>query len=174
LNNKIHPLETDTFTLNTPIPQASSDGLYSELESLTRLMEAVSTQMKDEYGETNYAKWEQLYYPAASGCYAYEPTVKIGEKIDSKFKKHNWFLPTLGELMRMFYYISSNKTMGDNIFAKAINKGLMSSYFTGNGNAYSSTERHASNAWAIWGTIGQIYDINKWNTAECVRPVCAF
>ena len=112
INNDVYPIEPD-FSLNLQIPQASADGLYTELESLTRLMTAIQERMRDEYGETNYAKWSQLYYPSASACYAYEPTVKLNEKLADKYKKHNWFLPSTGMLARLCYYDSIQMSLNN-------------------------------------------------------------
>ena len=62
-------------------------------------------------GETvNSSKWSQLLYPAASACYAYEPTnLMDGEVLADKFKAHNWALPTDGILARMFWYTYDGK-----------------------------------------------------------------
>jgi hypothetical protein len=53
------------------------------------------------------------YYPAASYCYAYEPGIKTnglklkeGEKLSDKLKSHNWFLPSSGELVHMWFYLT--------------------------------------------------------------------
>lgn len=179
LNNKIHPLETDTFTLNTPIPQASSDGLYSELESLYRLMEALKTQMKDEYGETNYAKWEQLYYSSASACYAYEPIVKYNETLADQFKKHNWFLPTSGHILRMHYYDRMQANTEKNIFLKAKNLGLFKSLYNSGGSFYANcTEVNKNSIRGLWN-LNSYQGIDKsgyWqnNKTLIIRPICAF
>lgn len=38
------------------------------------------------------------YYPAASICYAYEPSVGKNETLDDRFKSGHWFLPTVNTL----------------------------------------------------------------------------
>ena len=82
----------------------------TELQHLGSLITAVREWAKstDEGapGETvNSSKWSQLLYPAASACYAYEPTnLMDGEVLADKFKAHNWALPTDGILARMFWY----------------------------------------------------------------------
>lgn len=45
---------------------------------------------------------ESSIYPAASYCYAYEPTVKEGETLNDKFKIHNWYLPSASEMLYMW------------------------------------------------------------------------
>ena len=173
LNNRIHPIETNDFSLNTPIPQASSDGLYSELESLYRLMEALKTQMKDEYGETNYAKWETLYFPAASACYAYEPLVKIGENLADKFKAHNWFMPTCGHALRIFVY---TKKYLANIFEKAINLGVMYKYTIPSLTYQPTTTESTSSTYASVYDNGQMSASLKFKTYSNMKnfALCAF
>ena len=113
----------------------------------------------DIQGETYYAKYRQLYYPAASVCYAYEPTVNAGEVLNDKFKAHNWFLPTCGQLLRMYYYYASafhtNDKLGDDyntgetIFAHAYRlSGGKFSNFTAS-RYWSSTE--VSTWYYSWG-----------------------
>lgn len=45
---------------------------------------------------------EASLYPAASYCFTYEPTVKEGEILNTKFTKHNWYLPSMSELLYMW------------------------------------------------------------------------
>jgi hypothetical protein len=52
------------------------------------------------------------YYPAFSYCYAYEPVINDGEILNDKFKKHKWFLPSQGELLRMLYYTYMKRIPG--------------------------------------------------------------
>lgn len=42
-----------------------------------------------------------FYFPAASYCYAYEPSVRAGEVLDDKFKAGNWYLPIWSELVAL-------------------------------------------------------------------------
>lgn len=53
------------------------------------------------------------YYPAFSYCYAYEPVINDGEILSDKFKKHKWFLPSQGELLRIIYYTYMKKVPGE-------------------------------------------------------------
>jgi hypothetical protein len=173
LNNRIHPIETNDFSLNTPIPQASSDGLYSELESLYRLMQDIKTQMKENLGENNYTKWETLYFPAASACYAYEPSVKIGENLADKFKAHNWFMPTCGHALRIYVY---TKKYLANIFEKAINLGVMYKYTITSYSYQPTTTESTNNAYAVIFDNGQITSSDKKNTFNGMKnfALCAF
>lgn len=57
---------------------------------------------------TNNATEEQakLYFPPASACYAYQPNVA---NLDDKFKAHNWWLPSSGELLQLSKWFQSIK-----------------------------------------------------------------
>lgn len=65
-----------------------------------------------------------IYYPAASYCYAYEPTQlkdkyefsegEIAETLNDKFKRKNWFLPSINELLRVIAYISARTNQVEN------------------------------------------------------------
>lgn len=44
------------------------------------------------------------YYQAASICNFYEPTVREGETIADAYKQGNWYLPSEGELSRLYWY----------------------------------------------------------------------
>lgn len=45
---------------------------------------------------------EASLYPAASYCYSFTPSVNEGEELDSRFGIHNWYLPTMSELLYMW------------------------------------------------------------------------
>lgn len=57
---------------------------------------------------------EASLYPAASYCYAYVPTVGTGETLDSKFDIHNWYLPSVSELLYMWVVENPDSSMGLN------------------------------------------------------------
>ena len=44
------------------------------------------------------------YYQAASICNFYEPTIREGETIADAYKQGNWYLPSEGELSRLYWY----------------------------------------------------------------------
>lgn len=153
------------------IPQASVSGGTTELADLVNLMEDLQQSMKDK-GETNYVKWSQLYYPAASAAYAYQPTVlRSGEKLADKFKSHNWFLPTQGLLERLYWYYSKGTSGSQNIFKEALSKGQFAN-FTAAAH-WSSAEYNQTYAWAVYFSNGTQYNNNKYNSFV-VRAVAAF
>ena len=80
----------------------SSNENRSETENLLQLIDAIQIYAKDVLGDSNYTRWQGLYFPAPSLAYAYEPTgLMIGETLSPKFKSHNWFLPPSGLLLRL-------------------------------------------------------------------------
>jgi hypothetical protein len=133
-----------------------------------------------------------LYYPAASACFAYQP--RAAGLID-KFKAHNWFLPSSGELSRICYYayqsykdgvaqaepvnsaFDSAHTDPANAFYAAIRDGKMLMGDLAKRTLWSSTEGSASSRNAIvinaeTGVSGSV-GLTKQNS-NYVRPVCKF
>ena len=145
---------------------------FTELESLANLIDSVRLWAKDKYG-SNYNKWSQILYPAASAAYAYEPIkLKSGEQLSSKFKKHNWFAPTLGQLALMCYYYSLGTTNDANIFKRAISKGIFTNF---SDSLYlSSSEYTPKSEWAFAFYNGNIYTYFGKSYHMELRAVAAF
>lgn len=152
----------------------------NELKELVECMSAIrewaksSSGLEDEYG----SRWSQLYYPAASACYSYEPQIMTNEELSKKFKKHNWFLPTIGQVGRLFSYtfevIDGNvverensplATITDskgNVVFKQINKAALR----------SSTPSGASASFVVYSTQNVGGEQNYGDIS--VRAICAF
>ena len=151
------------------IPEAGSG--FSEMDSLAELLDDIAewayNELKDEYPN----KWKQLYYPAASMAYAYEPkvTLKQGEVLADRFKAHNWFLPSNGMLARIFWY---QKLSSVNIFEKVTTKGVFKAYPSS--NYWSSAENLVTSAWYVYFYNGSTGGNNKYNTNLIVGAVAAF
>ena len=151
------------------VPKATNS--KSEAIVLKELLAQISTYRGNKY--------KQFYYPAASECYAYQPTVKDGEVLLDKFKAHHWWLPSEGELARMYYYHShgydTTKEDAKSIFAQASNLGVLKKFYTY--WYWSSTEFSTSNSWSIAFNTGVLgYGGYYGETAGIlnVRSVCAF
>ena len=155
--NQLHILALRNEVLNDsnfnlPIPEPL--GELSESSVLTSYMsEAVSLFGKG---------YDALYYPAASRCYAYVPATKEGTL--DKFKSHNWWMPSYGELMRIAYYYRQYKTSSTNtesnplnIFRGAILAGVFSDF--GSATAYGSSAEPGTNA------SSQIYRVTVNNSS---------
>lgn len=122
-----------------------------------------------DLGQTYKAKWMQIYFPAASICYHYEPVVKDGDELADKFKQHNWFLPPHGIHCRLYWYMKQGGS--ENIF-----KDVPASVFKpfASDQVSSSTERAMRGQWIFqMGSGNQGNDDAKGSSIQ-VRPICAF
>lgn len=147
------------------IPGKTLGGEYpdsiNEMEDLTNLINNVVNVHGDI--AKNY------YYPAASYCYAYTPDVEDKYIKDAKFEKHKWYLPTFGELARI-YYCEQNS-----IFADAMNVNKHNIYTKLSTNTWSSTEYNDNQTWACALSTGYIFTTGSNKTSNfAVRPVTRF
>lgn len=151
------------------LPHASAG--QTELQSLASLMGNLRQYMASHYSETNVAKWTQLYFPAASAAYAYQPSVPSNFVLADKFKAHNWFLPAEGILDRIHWYLKKGADSELNIFRKALAAGLFVSFSSS--GYWSSTEYSGTFAWLV--TFGGTYSNAYIKTSSyAVRAVAAF
>lgn len=166
--------------LNNGIPQIglaalgvpSSTANTTELQDLVNGMAFVREWVRKNYDATNYAKWSQVYYPAASMCYGYQPTgLKNGEQLADKFKAHNWFLPPAGLLSRIYWYHSKGTSSSLNIFKDALAKGKFTAFPAS--THWSSTEANTTYAWYVNFSSGPTGTYVKGGT-NVVRAVAAF
>lgn len=156
------------YAAGLPIPAAQfSEGvcISTETETLVKLIISVIEN------NDNLAKYQQYYWPAASYCYAYEPSTMKGEELAPQFKAHNWYLPASGEMCRQYWYHRQGLASDLNIFAKAINNGIMANYPTG--YCWSSSELNDRGVWTVNSNSGFIDHMGKAD-AYTVRPACAF
>ena len=140
------------------IPVANAN--QTETEVLTTLIADIVSKKGNNY--------RQFYYPAASYCYAYQPTYALqpGEVLADKFKSHNWWLATLGELGMVYW-----QQVKGGIFTAAQANGRYTNLQ--NDYLWTSTEYNASYAWNLHGGNGQVYNNGKYNS-RAVRAVVAF
>lgn len=149
---------------NLDIPAASAN--ETEREALTRLIAAI----RAESGEQKYA---QFYYPAASYAHAYEPAMlHSGEVLADKFKAGKWFLPSLGDLCRIYWYHSKGFAGADHaIFSNAKQANLFrqftASYY------WTSLEYSATVAWYVYFSSGSLGSSYKYSS-NYVRALAAF
>ncbi|MCR5037851.1 MAG: hypothetical protein K6A94_00730 [Bacteroidales bacterium] len=179
LNNGIILIPEDASIGQTedrlgPLALPSASPGVTELESLASLMGELRNYMGEHFGETNKAKWSQIYYPAASAAYAYQPTVPSTVQLADRFKAHNWFLPTVGLLKRLAWYWKQGTTSDKNIFKKAIAGRLFVNFTSSSANFWSSSESYSYSSWYVYfASSGYSYSSSKYNS-YAGRAVAAF
>ena len=161
-SNIIEKVAESKHTLRIPGKSEVGTYIYDEFDDLKSLMQDIAK---------NGNEYTTYYYPAASYCYAYSPDVKEGELMNDKFSKHNWYLPSHGELMRIWYCQNSG------MFTKAIS--THKSFTRMNGTYWSSSESDSNNAW--YATFDNAENIESTFTiytgkgnSYAVRPVARF
>lgn len=100
--------------VNLPVPKATFRKTLAQ--SLSECIKSV----QDEHG--NAQKYQQYYYPAASYCNAYVPTLDNDtETLAEPFTEGHWFLMSSGEMARCSWYAMKGYNVGvaNNIFAQA-------------------------------------------------------
>lgn len=155
--------------VNLPVP--SQEGDVMEQSVLTQYINDVIAN------NSNQSKYQQFYYPAASRCYAYQPSVAKDEILADKFKAHNWYLPTSGELARFYWHTVYGPDYDDDkigdIFAKATEQGSYSKFNTSNWY-WSSSEISQYYAWNVNFSNGYYGYWGGKNDALRVRACAAF
>ena len=146
MNHRDKICQDSSVNLQLPAPTIS----MSEMESLTSLMEAIVQK------NGNQSKYRQFYYPAASRCHAYEPSVKSDLTLDEKFKAGNWALPALGTMARFcWYYMKAMAGEPEGAKLKEwIDQGLFQ--IVGSNQFWASTEWHEGYAWIFIPASGQL------------------
>ena len=162
--------------VNIPLRYQSSN---DEFKTLADSMSEIKTWAKSDtgFGDANYKKWEQIYFPAASACYAYEPKIDKGEVLSNKFLKHNWFLPTFGLLVRLWAYCYQYK---DNISADRENSPFLK-VFTKKiatkpekRKKWSTSMINKQESYGLDFRNGYGGLVNACLLENDVRPICAF
>ena len=100
--------------VNLPIPKATSDKTLAQ--SLSECIKSVQAS------HNNAQKYQQYYYPAASYCNAYVPTLdKNTQTLAEPFSEGHWFLMSSGEMARCSWYAKkgyNDASVPHAIFAK--------------------------------------------------------
>lgn len=101
---------------SSTIPGRTTGGVYSldEKQDLTDLITKAQSNVQTEAS----------LYPAASYCYAYTPVVKDGEVLNEKFAIHNWYLPSMSELLHIWLCTGTNTTYCGNHVKPLIDAGI--------------------------------------------------
>lgn len=155
-------LNDSAVNLETP---SGTDSLTS-FQHLIQLMNEIA----DKNGGKKYA---QFYYPAASLCNTFQPSVRANETLSPLFQAGKWFLPSAGELARICWYDSKGYVKGDEdaIFAQPFADGYFEKFFVS--TYYSSTEYTSKYVWVVYFPSG-ILDASSKCTLRYTRAVVAF
>lgn len=187
--NKLLDAYKNTQNQNGAFARPLATAYRSEINVLSELLVDSDLWNYQDWSviDGNNTYGSALYYPAASVCFAYEPTGVTN--LADKFKKYNWFLPASGELARLLYYIyqsqgtdtptnseynNSYKEAAANAFDNVIKeKLLLRSDFIGS-TFYSSTESGGDQAVSIQVSNGKCNTSMKSTSSNKVIPVCSF
>lgn len=155
--------------VNLPIPKATPTQTLAQ--SLAECIKSVQA----EHG--NAQKYQQYYYPAASYCNAYVPTLDNDtEMLAEPFTEGHWFLMSSGEMARCSWYAMKGYNLGvaNNIFAQAKADLRFEKFIERNYEL--SSEANELSAWFL-NPVRGIFDgggvAYKCNEAR-VRPAVAF
>ena len=160
LSNNIIGADGEVIYTGGTFSAPSADSGKTEMKVLGELIDKLrnwaTNSLQDPYPE----KWQQLAYPFASACYAYEPTPQLldGAVLADKFKAHNWFAPTEGLLARICWYAKfADKVDGSDPFKVAREKGLLRILTTSSSNHWSVTEANSTYSWGVYFGSGNTY-----------------
>lgn len=149
------------------VPKATPEKTLAQ--SLTECIKKVQA----EHG--NAQKYQQYYYPAASYCNAYVPTLDSNtQTLAEPFTEGHWFLMSSGEMARCSWYAMKGYDVGvvNNIFAQA--KADFRFVAFSNAFYWMSSEYSELNSWNLDPVSGKtLYHYYKADL-NWVRPAVAF
>ncbi len=76
--------------------------------NLQELADYMYNILYNTVGDGTKNKYYQFAYPAAYACYLYEPKASYGE-VDEQYKRGEWFLPSAGELARLYHHFNISR-----------------------------------------------------------------
>lgn len=167
LSNNIIGADGEVICTGGTFSAPSADSSKTEMKALGELIDQLRNWAanKDGLDDPYPEKWQQLAYPFASACYAYEPTPQLldGAVLADKFKAHNWFAPTEGLLARICWYAKyANQVDGSDPFKVAREKGLLRKLTTSS-NYWSIAEYYSDSIWYVSFGAGAVNGHGKHN-----------
>lgn len=153
--------------VNLPIPKATPTQTLEE--SLSQCINSVQAS------HNNATKYQQYYYPAASYCNAYVPSLNSGDHLVEKFGEGRWFLMSSGEMARCSWYAMKGYNLGvaNNIFAQA-KADLRFEVFSGQ-RYWLSSEASELCSWCLYPVTGELNSFYGYKSHSAnVRPAVAF
>lgn len=125
LRKYIERRDNELDSLNWPIPNTMSE--------LFEFLEAYAGN-NDQWNQPN-----RYYFPLYSYAHLYSPETNENEQILDKFKKGNWYIPTMFELSTILLYKVLKNEEGYSYFKDAMNRGLISTGNVGPGTQWIAT-----------------------------------
>lgn len=153
--------------VNLPIPKATPTQTLEE--SLSQCINSVQAS------HNNATKYQQYYYPAASYCNAYVPSLNSGDHLVEKFGEGRWFLMSSGEMARCSWYAMKGYNLGvaNNIFAQA-KADFRFEVFSGQ-RYWLSSEASELSSWCLFPVTGEFNSFYGYKSNPVnVRPAVAF
>lgn len=153
--------------VNLPIPKATPTKTLAE--SLSQCINSVQAS------HNNAQKYQQYYYPAASYCNAYVPSLDSGDHLVEKFEEGRWFLMSSGEMARCSWYAMKGYHVGvaNNIFAQAKADFRFEEFL--NSPYWMSSEQSKDSSWCLNPVTGSFGFFSSGKTlALKVRAAVAF
>ena len=167
------------------------------LKELSNRMAELVKKKADE-GATYPGNWKQVYYPAAYGCYLYEPSISGIATLNDQYKKGNWYLPSEGELARVYNFFGNSRGWKNNtaasidyanaqpereattpIFANLLKRAKDKSadcpvtMMSPTAYYWASAEFNRLSAWFVYSLDGSTYGAGKY-VSFTVRAAVAF
>jgi hypothetical protein len=178
LNNNIIGADGEVIYTGGTYPLPTASGSVTEIKALGTLIDQLRTWAANKNGadEPYPAKWQQLAYPFVSACYAYQPTQSLqdGEVLADKFKSHNWFAPTEGQLARICWYAKYGAKGGFDAFKDARERGILGNLSTTSSSHWSVAEYYSYLAWYVYFGNGSTYGGTSKFNSMVGRAVSAF
>ena len=153
--------------VNLPIPKATPEKTLAK--SLSECIQSVQT------AHGNAQKYQQYYYPAASYCNAYVPTLdNNAETLAEPFTEGHWFLMSSGEFSRLSWYVMKGYNLGvaNNIFAQA-KADLRFEVFLNN-YYWMSSEYFETVSWHQNPVTGRTFSYGEKYSPYWIRAAVAF
>lgn len=151
--------------VNLPIPKATATQTLAD--SITECIKNVQA------AHNNAQKYQQYYYPAASYCNAYVPSLDSGDHLVEKFGEGRWFLMSSGEMARCSWFVGKgydDVNVPYAIFAKP----WADLRFTKFASTYCLSSEHSERgSWHLYPAIGQFNFALKCDAIQ-VRAAVAF
>ena len=170
--------------LDAPLPETTEE-LYKAMTDLAS-------------SNSGAKKYWQFFYPAAYLCRLYEPKTEIADGIHEQYKAGKWYLPSDGELARMYNFHNCSRGFKINttptvdyanehpanearlpLYANMlkriadVNVGAKPFVLHSSAWFWSSTEGSQSSAWSVNFSNGNTYSNGKYGSGR-VRAVAAF